>query len=731
MSKLKNRIHVLGILLVMLPLFPHAQTISPQRLLEVIDLSNPVISPDGRYVAFRAEQASVERNTYDTTWYVQALDGKSPPLHVADGGVPLRGTAGLSLPATVVWSPDGRWIYYRALIDGQIDVWRAAADGSGASPVTRDAADTRRFILSTDGRTLTYSTDATRAEIRQAEQDEYDRGIRIDKTVPIGAPLFRSSYIKGRLATQRYTGLWFDRAGLLAAEPDHWKALDLETRAARDLMPSDRPSSPLAPSDLKLARGVPEPWRLSLDSGTGRIVLLTRVNKPDVQPFGLAVQLAMLPNRTASKPILCVAKLCKNKAISGVQWRPGSDEVLFTVTDPTEGLAQSIYSWNVQTGVVRLVVRAKGFLSGGRYHFYKLGYIPCGLSSMVLVCVTAAADQPPRLERIDLESGKRHVLFDPNEALAMDMAKVPVHLLRWKDKQGRWFTGQFYPARRSGSGPAPLFITYYSCPGFVRGGVGDEWPLVSLAQVGISALCINYFVPMPVDAVERYNQALSAVKSVVDLLASQGKIDQTRAGMGGLSLGSDYSLWVAMKSDLLAAVSVTSPSVSPIYYLFNRLKGESFTTGIKEIWKLGSPEVTPEQWQALSPTYNVDKFHAPILFQTPEQEYLHSLDYVMPLLLDQRADMYVFPNEPHQKFQPKHKLAAYDRNLDWFRFWLQSYEDPDPGKQEQYAHWRTIREHVCARSAKKASAAPWYCRLVGTASMQGTSSASKPAKTPD
>ncbi|TAL90495.1 MAG: hypothetical protein EPN69_12345 [Rhodanobacter sp.] len=74
------------------------------------------------------------------------------------------------------------------------------------------------------------------------------------------------------------------------------------------------------------------------------------------------------------------------------------------------------------------------------------------------------------------------------------------------------------------------------------------------------------------------------------------------------------------------------------------------------------------RWHILSPAYDLDKFHAPLLLQMPEQEYLYSLDYAIPLLLDHRADMYVFPNKPHQKFQPKHKLAAYERNLDWFRF---------------------------------------------------------------
>src|SRR3546814_1422087 len=85
---------------------------------------------------------------------------------------------------------------------------------------------------------------------------------------------------------------------------------------------------------------------------------------------------------------------------------------------------------------------------------------------------------------------------------------------------------------------------------------------------------------------------------------------------------------------------------------------------------------------------------APILFQMPEQEYLYSLGVSLPLIRKDLADLYVFPNETHQKFQPKHKLAAYERNLDWFRFWLQGYEDPDPMKAEQYRIWNRSEEHT-------------------------------------
>jgi hypothetical protein len=74
------------------------------------------------------------------------------------------------------------------------------------------------------------------------------------------------------------------------------------------------------------------------------------------------------------------------------------------------------------------------------------------------------------------------------------------------------------------------------------------------------------------------------------------------------------------------------------------------------------------------------------------------LAYGIPLICEHRADLFVFPNEPHQKFQPRHKLAVYERNLDWFRFWLEDYEDPTPSKKAQYARWRHMKADIAARA---------------------------------
>lgn len=684
-SSIVKRILILGILASMLACMRDAPAITPRQLVEVADLSDLAISPDGSSVAFRLQQASIERNAIDTVWYVQDIYGQSLPLRVAEGGYAVQAFWGLPAPAPAVWSPDGRWIYYRAMIDGKMDVWRAAADGSRAEPVTLDPADIRDFALSPDGRLLMYSVGATREQVIAEEERQYDYGVRIDKSVPVGQPLFRSGIIEGRLATQRYLGgVELNRASLLADVADHWRVINLETGQRRNAEPAEVPLHPALASFP--ASGQTRPFDSITDPQSGRVALLEPSGDGQGKYRQPYVELAVLHGHKARQPVKCQQQFCRDKAISGVQWRPGSDEVIFTVTDRDEGLAQSIFRWNVRSDSVRPVVQTRGLVNGGRDE-----RTPCGVSAQVLICVTAEAGRPPRLERIELETGHRHTLFDPNAALAADItAATPVRFLRWKDTSGNTITGQFFAARRNNDRPPPLFVNYYSCSGFVRGGFGDEWPLASLAEHGISALCINY-TPLQLDAVERYDGGLAVVTSAIELLASAGEIDRDRVGMGGLSLGTEMTLWTVVNSDLLTAAAVSSPVHSPLGYTLRRLYDDSYLPALRKYWQLGSPDETPERWQRISLAFNLNQVRAPILMQMPEHEYLASIDYAVPLIQEHKAELYVFPDEAHNKFQPRHKLAVYERSLDWFKFWLLDEEDPDMAKQEQYARWQIMK----------------------------------------
>jgi len=686
---MKHRLHIFFPIALTLSLLLSATTAAAatiRQLVEVVDIRNVSVSPDGRLVVFRTEQASIERNTYDTVWYAQAVDGASPARRLGGGGEMLPDAGGSSKPEPAVWSPDGKWIFFRAVHQERVDVWRAAVDGSRTEQLTHETANVRMFTLNADGSMLHYSVGPTHQAVIDAELAEYDNGVHIDRTVSLGDNLFRSAFHDGRLATQRLKDS-VEFVPLLSDAPDRWKVINLATGVTSESASDHQPSSPIKSSDLPSALG--EIMRVAEDDGSGRIAMLRKRDKQgDADRF--EVVLAMLPSRKSRRPVECTAELCTDRQITDIVWRPGGDEILFTVSERDSELQQSIFRWNFVSGEVRPVIRSRGQITGGGRWFPE----PCAASTSALVCVAADSDAPPRMESIDLESGKRTVIFVPNQALAQDVKEsVEVRFMTWTDAKGARYTGQFYPSTATDGTPPPLFVVYYRCKGFLRGGVGDEWPLATFARNGIAALCINASpVPSVDDAVVRYQAGLSAVEAAVQLLAGRGEIDPNRVGMGGLSFGAETAMWTAMHSDLLRAISLsTPPGFSPMASLMMSLGEEAHFSRIRRYWQLGTPEETPERWRELSPSYGIERLRAPILMQMSEQEYRYSLEYAIPLIRKHRADLYVFPHEPHQKFKPRHKLAVYQRNLDWFRFWLQGYEDPDSAKHEQYQHWNAMK----------------------------------------
>ena len=55
------------------------------------------------------------------------------------------------------------------------------------------------------------------------------------------------------------------------------------------------------------------------------------------------------------------------------------------------------------------------------------------------------------------------------------------------------------------------------------------------------------------------------------------------------------------------------------------------------------------------------------------------------------ADFVYFPNGSHVLQKPSERSGSQGGTVDWFRFWLQDYEDRDPSKTVQYTRWRKLR----------------------------------------
>lgn len=643
-------------------------------LVEVADLVSLSPSPDGGRVAFRVERPSVQRNSYVIDWQVADL-ATGGVKRVSGGGEPIYGDAGPIETEPAIWSGDGHHFYHRALVDGAIGLWRTAADGSGSTLVGGSDSDVEHLEKSPDGAALLYRLGPSRAEIERAEKREYDEGILVGPSVEMGQSLYRGGSVNGRMASQRLVGRWYSRGGLLWRSPRRQYRLDLSSGAVTELAP--------------IVPGAPEPFvpapapGVSATSATG-----------EVAHADWAEGRSSLGVRRGQGKITCVDEACRSGRIAAVAWRPGREEVVFTVQD--QHFRQTLYAWDLPTARVRKLVAGDGLMSGSQWPF-----VPCAVTAMSVICVAAAAVSPPRLEKLDLDTGQRTILYDPNPQLR-GSAMLEVEHIGWRLPDGGEGAGTLVLPPGAARGRAPLIITYYYCPGYLRGGAGDHLPLAPLADAGFVVACLNMAPSSdPRDGMARYRTALASVREVVRQLAARGLVDPSRVGMGGFSAGSEATMWVAMHSRLLAAAAVASPQYAPSNYWMQAMRGRDEARVLRDFLQLGAPDETPDRWRLISPALNVDRIKAPLLMQMPEQEARSQMELFSRLSnTTTPVELFAFPDEAHIKMQPRHRYAEYRRNLHWFRYWLQGYVDPDPVQRLQYERWDEMRRRRDGPSAR-------------------------------
>jgi dipeptidyl aminopeptidase/acylaminoacyl peptidase len=633
---------------------------------EIKDIDSLAISPDARHLVFRTVAANIERNSYDLEWHSLVLKS-GEERSIGSAGDPIYVDPGLIEEESPLWTPDGRSIIFRAFVDGAIGIWRAASDGASSSPLVVRDEDVESLALGADGKSLTYGVGPSRAEVRRAERSEYDSGILVDGSVDLAQNLFRGGSVNGRMASQRLVGYWFVRAGLLWRHPIQKHRFDLERGADEAIgEPQAVPAfKPPAISDAASALSqTGEEAQASWDGRSGSVS-------------------ATLQGR--SLPVRCSDPLCSSRRVTALTWRPGTKQLLVTFTDRNR--RQALYLWDVAADALHRLMESDGLLGGDRS-----GTSPCALTTQTAYCVAASAASPPRLVAIDLDGKNSAVLYDPNGVWRRTYAP-DVEQLSWKTSDGASATGTLLIPSGSFPRSAPLFVNYYSCNGFLRGGEGDEWPIPALIDSGFVVACVNA-VPFsgPQDGVATYRTGLEAVRSLIDLLAQRGMIDRTRVAMGGFSFGSEVTTWIALHSDLLSAVSVASAQSDPAGYWFNAIGASDRAEMIRKVWGLGTPEETPARWKLVAAALNADRIRAPILLQLPEQEARRIPEFYARLTLSQTpAELYAYPDEDHVMVEPRHRLAAYERNLDWFRYWLQNYRDSDSRKSAQYDRWDKMK----------------------------------------
>ena len=661
------------------------RAVTARDLVQLRDLDAIAVSPDGRRVAFHVLQASIAENGYRGGWYVVDLGQQGSSELVGDAGLlrPRPGPAGFIVtgvrPTSVArWSPDARYLAYLKEQNGEIQLWASDMVNGGQKQLTHHASDVVEFEWSsTDSKIYFKTLLNTRAGQIAKKSSEGEAGFYYD---------------------QRFTPSYSVSPRTIRAVSDDIWIYDLKTSreskaTSRETEDYERQINAVQPPPRLNARHVAV-------SGDNRHVAwaqpLTILDDGSI-PFSPTLQLMSAHSDSIETATVCGAPVCRGLIYD--VW-PNSDdtEVYFSRREGHNLTEFGYYAWEVQSGNIRtLYSRPDEWLTD------------CNRANGRLVCFYETPTQPRRLATVGIHDGSFEILFDANPEFRQ-IRFGEVRRINWTNNEFPWAREGFghlvLPLDYNPKKTYPLVITQYHSSGFLRGGVGDEYPVHLLAANGIAVL--SYQKPFPwelfrivsdADEMQRrlfthdqndWDIGLQSLETGLDEVLATGLIDPKRVGITGLSDGAVKAFHgLVNSSDRYAAASVSGVGWNPILFFttdFDRRRS------LKK-WGLQDPyESDSDLWRRISPTHNIREIEAPILLHIADHELINAAQVITMLSEASKPfDAYVFPDEYHAKWQPKHRDAIYRRNVDWFRFWLLGDEDSDQAKATQYERWRGLR----------------------------------------
>ena len=146
--------------------------LEPEDLFELQSVSNPVISPDGGWVAYTVNSTSLEEDSSETRiWMASTTD---------DTVLPMTGEG--SSAGNPQWSPDGRYLSFTASRnDGESQVWALDRRGGEAVQLTHVEQGVSDYAWSPDGSRLALVIRDPEEETEGEDGEEEARPWVIDR----------------------------------------------------------------------------------------------------------------------------------------------------------------------------------------------------------------------------------------------------------------------------------------------------------------------------------------------------------------------------------------------------------------------------------------------------------------------------------------------------------------------------------------------------------------------
>jgi dipeptidyl aminopeptidase/acylaminoacyl peptidase len=574
-----------------------------------------------------------------TSHTVKTIDAGGDFMHQSVSGIgDAVVSTGYAAATPLIWSPDGNSLYFLKRSAGTTQIWRAEANGSGSKSVSDEAQGVDDFALP-DDRHLVYWSRQPDPAAEEALKAEALRGFRYDARF---IPLFANGpQVSG---TRRVA-----------------KTIELSSGRTREAIANEAAA---AERFLQTVKG-----GASAISNEGRRAYL-QVSEGE---HGSGVGTIAIESESGG-PEVCTSPNCAGAM--ALWWTKDGKDVRFIRRDGWGKSETAIYEWKPGTSRPKRLYVTSDLL------------LDCQPRDLDLVCARERSADPRHIVLLNPDTGRVTLAYDANRDFHR-FSLGAIKRLYWRNEFGIEVFGDLvYPVGYTRGRTYPLIVVQYISRGFLRGGVGDEFPIQLFANHGYAVLSVqrpdSSLLPMRSDQNSSRRESLltdfkdrrsvlSAIEIGVQILIERGIVNPREVGITGLSDGSSTVQFALVNSTMFSAASASGCCWEPYQ---DAIVGPG---AARAYHKSGWPMLVnynSDFWSRMSLVVNAGKILAPLLIQQSDDEFRGALSSYAALKQANRPiSLYVFPGEHHVKWQPTHRLAAYERNLRWFDFWLRGIGD--------------------------------------------------------
>ena len=317
----------------------------------------------------------------------------------------------------------------------------------------------------------------------------------------------------------------------------------------------------------------------------------------------------------------------------------------------------------------------------------------------VSVSVKQGINEPPLLLVSDPKTRKSRVLWNPN-LWVRDLRLGKVSVYKWLDKTGReWIGGLYLPPDHVSGRRYPFVIQTH---GFdeqkfaASGSFPTAFAAQELASAGIIVLQIRDCSSEA--TTEEAACQLRGYEAAIDKLSAEGLVDTARVGIIGFSRTCFYALAALTEIGLKFKAASITDGVNEGYlqYMLDLDEGDNAIANEADAIIAARPFGKGLlKWFERSPVFNMGRVTAPLqVVATPDGLLQMWEPYAALRYLSKPVDLLILNSNEHVLSKPSERLVSQGSTVDWFRFWLQDYRDPNPAKSSQYERWDTMRRDM-------------------------------------